>query len=239
MKRIIVLSSVVCLFATISVAQSTKVKIETSKGTMVAILYDDTPLHRDNFIKLVNEGFYDDLLFHRVIKNFMIQGGDPNSKNAPEGMPLGMGGPDYTIPAEILPNHFHKKGTLCAARTNNPQKASSGSQFYISQGQVYTDQQLDMMEKQMGRTPVREGQVSASTQNAAQQNNQKFNETKHEAYATIGGIPHLDGEYTVFGEVIEGLDVIDKIANVETLQDGSAKDRPIQDVKIIKISIIK
>lgn len=178
------------------------------------MLYDDTPLHKENFIKLVNDNFYNDLLFHRVIKGFMVQGGDPESKNADPSKHLGMGDPGYTIPAEISMNHIHKKGALAAARTQNPQKASSGSQFYIVQGNVYTDMQIDQLEKRL---------------------NYKYTEKQRDDYTTIGGTPHLDNSYTVFGEVIEGLDVIDKIAAVKT----GVGDRPLEDVKIIKMTIIK
>ena len=162
----------------------TKISMETTLGKLILVLYNETPLHRDNFKKLTEDGYYDGLLFHRVIKDFMIQGGDPDSKNALAGQQLGMGGPGYTIPAEILPQFKHKKGALAAARTNNPKKESSGSQFYI-----------------------------------VHNNN---------------GTPHLDGQYTVFGEVIEGLDVIDAIANVKT----APGDRPIEDVRIIKMTVI-
>ncbi|MDR2010181.1 MAG: peptidylprolyl isomerase [Bacteroidales bacterium] len=217
MKKIVLSILVLALTSFITFGQSTKVKIETTKGTMTIMLYDDTPLHRDNFVKLVESGFYNDLLFHRVIKNFMIQGGDPESKNAPAGKALGMGGPGYTIPAEIKPNHFHKKGTLAAARQGdqqNPKRESSGSQFYIVQGQKYTDLQLDNMEKQIGK---------------------KFTKEQRDAYVEAGGTPHLDDQYTVFGEITEGLSIVDKIAAVET----SRGDRPVEDVKIIKMTIIK
>jgi len=162
-----------------------EVLLQTTMGDIKLKLYNETPLHRDNFVKLVSEGYYDGLLFHRVINNFMIQGGDPDSRNAQPGQMLGNGGPSYTIPAEILPQFKHKKGSLAAARNNNPQKASSGSQFYI----VHND----------------------------------------------NGTPYLDGAYTVFGETVEGFDVIDKIATVKT----GAADRPVEDVKIIKASIVK
>jgi peptidyl-prolyl cis-trans isomerase B (cyclophilin B) len=161
------------------------VLMKTSVGDMKIKLYNETPLHRDNFIKLVNEKFYDGLLFHRVINNFMIQGGDPDSKNAPAGKQLGMGGPGYEISAEILPQFKHKRGSLAAARNNNPERRSSGSQFYI----VHNDDSA----------------------------------------------PWLDGQYTIFGEVIEGLEVIDKIATVKT----APGDRPIEDVKIISVTIVK
>ena len=168
--------------------KETMVLLETSLGNIKIKLYNETPLHRDNFIKLVNEKFYDGVLFHRVIKNFMIQTGDPNSKDAPAGTQLGTGGPGYTIPAEILPDFKHKKGAVAAARMGdqvNPKKESSGSQFYI----VHND----------------------------------------------NGTPHLDGGYSVFGEVLEGLDVVDKIATVQTARG----DRPVEDVKIISVKIVK
>jgi len=185
-----------------------KVSISTSYGVIKIKLYNETPLHRDNFIKLAKESYLTGTLFHRVIKNFMIQGGDPNSKNADSTAILGNGGPTYTIPAEIkAPTLFHKKGALGAARDGNPAKASSGSQFYIVQGQVYTDQQLD---------------------NIAQQTGKPLSKEQREAYKTIGGTPHLDGDYTVFGEVYEGLDVVNKIASVQT----GKNDRPVKDVKM-------
>lgn len=169
--------------------KETVVVIKTNYGTIKAKLYNDTPLHRDNFIKLVNEGWYNNSPFHRVIKNFMIQGG----QNA-----NGELDPGYKVPAEIKSNHFHKKGALCAARQGdqvNPKKASSGSQFYIVQGQKYDEQTLDIYEQRLGKV---------------------FGAKQRQAYMTVGGTPHLDGDYTVFGEVIEGMDVIDKIAAVKT-----------------------
>lgn len=191
------------------------VEIETSMGTMKARLYDETPLHRDNFVKLANEGYFNDLLFHRVIQGFMIQGGDPNSKGAAPGAALGNGGPGYTVPAEFNPALFHKKGALSAARMGdqvNPKKASSGSQFYIVQGKVIPENQLQQYSRNSGiqYTPA---QVAA--------------------YATVGGTPMLDGGYTVFGEVFEGLEVIDKIAAVQT-----QNERPVTDVKM-KIRVVK
>lgn len=182
--------------------------ISTSFGDMKIKLYNETPYHRDNFIKLAKEGFYDGLLFHRVIKGFMIQGGDPNSRNAAPGQQLGSGGPGYTLPAEILPQLFHKKGVLSAARTGdqvNPQRRSSGSQFYLVQGKVYTEEELAALEAR--------GFV--------------FSEAQKQAYTTIGGTPFLDAQYTVFGEVVEGLEVVDKIAAVAT----APGDRPLEDVK--------
>lgn len=183
------------------------VLVETDMGNMTVMLYNETPQHRDNFLKLVNAGFYDGLLFHRVIKNFMIQGGDPESKDAKPGQMLGNGTLGYYVPAEFVEGIIHKKGALAAARDNNPQKASSSCQFYIVQGNVWDSVRLDQMGPRMGK---------------------KFSSYQKQVYATVGGTPHLDGDYTVFGEVIEGLEVIDKIATVLT---GLA-DRPIEDVKM-------
>lgn len=185
------------------------VLISTEFGDIKVKLYNETPYHRDNFMKLAQEGFFNDLLFHRVINGFMIQGGDPNSRNAQPGQQLGSGGPGYTLPAEINPDLFHKKGVLSAARTGdqgNPQRRSSGSQFYLVQGKVYTEAELEQMSR----------------------NGFVFSEAQKQAYTTIGGTPFLDAQYTVFGEVVEGLDIVDKIAAVPT-QPG---DRPVQDVKM-------
>ncbi|MEL7020415.1 MAG: peptidylprolyl isomerase [Bacteroidota bacterium] len=182
--------------------------IETEMGTMKVKLYDHTPKHRDNFIKLANEGFYNDLLFHRVIPSFMIQGGDPNSKGASPGAMLGSGGPGYLIDNEI--GSIHVQGALAAARTGgpqNPEKKSSGSQFYIVQGQPQTEQSLDNWEKRK---------------------NIKYNEAQRKKYIEKGGRPDLDMEYTVFGEVVEGFDVISKIATVPT----GRSNRPTTDVKM-------
>lgn len=188
--------------------QDTVVVIETDFGTMKAKLYDSTPAHRDNFIKLAEADFYDGLLFHRVMSGFMIQGGDPNSRDAPTGAPLGNGGPGYTIPAKIAAPHY--KGTLAAARTPdnvNPNKESSGSQFYIVHGTPITKPTLDGWAKQKGIT---------------------YNEAQVAKYLEVGGTPQLDMDYTVFGELIDGFDVLDKIAAVP--KDG--RDRPVQDVKM-------
>ena len=189
------------------------VQLTTDFGVMVIRLYDSTPLHRDNFIKLVQQGFYDSLMFHRVINQFMIQGGDPNSKNAGPGEMLGAGSaPGDRIPAEFAPNLFHKKGVLAAARDMNPQKASSNCQFYIVQGKPYTDDELNGMECQQ-----REQNISF-----------RFSDAQRNAYKTIGGTPFLDQNYTVFGEVIKGIEVLDKIAAVQC--DGN--NRPLQDVRM-------
>ena len=188
--------------------KETVVVIKTNMGTIKAKLYNDTPLHRDNFIKLVNEGWYNGSPFHRVINQFMIQGG----QNAD-----GRLDPGYTVPAEFKSNHIHKKGALAAARQPdqvNPKKASSGSQFYIVQGKVYDEKWLDMFEN-------RSGKVLSARQ--------------RQVYQTVGGTPHLDGDYTVFGEVTEGLDVVDKIAGVET----GRMDVPVNPVTIISVTIEK
>ena len=195
------------------------VLLQTNYGDIVVRLSDSTPLHRDNFLKLVKTHYYDSVLFHRVIKNFMIQGGDPNSKHAKPGEPLGEGGPGYTIPAEFRATLFHKKGVIAAARDNNPEKASSGSQFYIVQGKVFTDAGLDSVE-------------------TYRLNGRKIPADQREVYKTVGGTPHLDQGYTVFGEVIKGLDVVDKIASVAT-SNGEDRDRPLEDVRIIKAKLIK
>lgn len=192
------------------------VKIETTYGNMVVKLYNETPKHRDNFLKLVNDGTYNGLLFHRVIKDFMIQGGDPNSRNAQKGQMLGDGELGYTIPAEFVPNLYHKKGALAAARQSdmvNPKKESSSCQFYIVQGNKWDANRLAMVEQRMGKT---------------------FTAEQAATYATVGGTPFLDGDYTVFGEVVEGMEVIDKIAAVQT----DVNDRPQEDVKM-KMTVLK
>jgi len=193
-----------------------RVKITTDSGVMIIRLYDKTPRHRDNFIKLANEHFFDSLLFHRVISEFMIQGGDPQSKYAQPGQMLGSGDIGYTIPAEFDTNFIHKKGALAAARMGdqvNPLKASSGCQFYIVQGKTWTDADLNSMEMQRGT---------------------KYNAAQRNIYKTVGGVPFLDMGYTIFGEVESGLNVIDKIASV---QKGMA-DRPVGDVHMY-IEVIK
>jgi peptidyl-prolyl cis-trans isomerase B (cyclophilin B) len=192
--------------------------IETSNGNMKCILYDQTPMHSDNFIQLVKDGTYNGVLFHRVIKDFMIQTGDPDSKTAPKGAMVGSGGQDYTVPAEFHPDLYHKKGALAAARQgdkSNPNRESSGTQFYIVQGKVLSDEQLDQMEN--SGTHI------------------NFTAEQRMLYKAIGGTPHLDYGYTVFGEVIEGFEVIDAIASEPT----DNMDRPLEDVKIIKISVLK
>jgi peptidyl-prolyl cis-trans isomerase B (cyclophilin B) len=198
------------------------IALETNYGTMRVRLSDETPLHRDNFLKLTKGKYYDGILFHRVINNFMIQAGDPDSRKAAPGKPLGDGGPGYTVPAEFRPTLFHKKGVIAAAREGddvNPQKASSGSQFYIVQGKIWTNGGLDTLE-------------------VKRLNGRKIPSEQRAAYKTIGGTPHLDQNYTVFGEVIDGLDVIDKIAAVATSK-GKDKDRPLKDVVIQKARLVK
>src|SRR5690349_8556251 len=195
------------------------VLLHTNYGDIVIRLSDSTPLHRDNFLKLVKTHYYDSVLFHRVIKNFMIQGGDPDSKRAKPGEPLGEGGPDYTIPAEFRTTLFHKKGVIAAARDNNPEKASSGSQFYIVQGKVFTDAGLDSVE-------------------TYRLNGRRIPTEQREVYKTIGGTPHLDQNYTVFGQVVKGLDVVDRIASVSTSK-GQDRDRPLEDVRIINAKLVK
>ncbi len=194
------------------------VLLQTNFGDIIIRLSDSTPLHLDNFLKLVKTHYYDSVLFHRVIKNFMIQAGDPDSKKAAPGKPLGSGGPAYTIPAEFRYTLFHKKGVIAAARDNNPEKASSGSQFYITQGKIFTDAGLDSLETLRLKRKIPAGQ--------------------REVYKTIGGVPHLDQGYTVFGEVVKGLDVVDKIASVQTSK-GPDRDRPVENVVIIKAKLIK
>jgi peptidyl-prolyl cis-trans isomerase B (cyclophilin B) len=241
-----------------------KVKIQTMLGDIVVRLYDDTPIHRDNFVKLVKEGYYDGTLFHRVIKDFMIQGGDPDSKGAPAGKMLGVGGPDYTLEAEIKDGLFHKRGALAAARQGdevNPERRSSGSQFYIVWGQVYNEGQLKQYAKQL-----RMQQVQSAFNKLAAEHREEIMQMRRErnraglqelqdklvaeaekqvkgngltaeqmkVYSTIGGTPHLDGQYTVFGEVEEGLDVVEMIQNSAT----GRSDRPVDDIEM-RITIIE
>jgi cyclophilin family peptidyl-prolyl cis-trans isomerase len=194
------------------------IELVTTKGTLVIRLSDSTPLHRNNFIKLVNQHFYDGILFHRVMSQFMVQTGDPKSKTAKPGEALGQGSPGYTVPAEMRPYLFHKKGALAAARTPdeiNPTRESNGSQFYLVHGRVYSDEELNSVESRL--------------------NGYKIPEAHREVYKTIGGTPSLDQKYTVFGEVIKGISVIDSIAAVTT----GERNRPVEDVRIIKATLIK
>jgi len=247
----------------------TKVLLETSLGNITVKLYNETPKHRDNFVKLVNDGFYNGVLFHRVISNFMIQGGDPDSKTAQPNQQLGAGNIGYTIPAEfVFPQYYHKRGALAAARTGdavNPNKESSGSQFYIVTGTITTDADLNNMEagkqnalgqslfqKKVNENMLLIQQLQAEGNQQELMNLQnrfeeeirqalaispafKFTPEQRETYKTIGGTPFLDNEYTVFGEVVEGMNVIDKISAVKT----APGDRPIEDVKVLKATVVK
>ena len=249
--------------------KETVLKIETSMGDIKVKLYNETPKHRDNFIKLAKDGTYNGTLFHRVIKDFMVQAGDPESKNAPKGKMLGSGDVGYTVPAEfVYPKYFHKKGALSAARQGdevNPKKESSGCQFYIVTGKVFNDSTLLNMEQQKNQNKVTEAfnalaqkhmkeiykMRKANDQDglyalqdtlfiqaeaeAAKQPDFHFTPEQIKAYTTVGGTPHLDGEYTVFGEVVEGMDIVDKIQQVKT----DRSDRPEEDVKLINVSVIE
>ena len=246
---------------------SVKVKVETSVGDFTVLLYGDTPAHRDNFVKLAKEGFYNGTLFHRVINQFMAQAGDPDSKGAQPGQHLGAGGPGYTLPAEIVfPKHFHKRGALAAARQGdqvNPERRSSGSQFYVVTGQRFIPGQLDAIESQMKGQQLQaifnqlaqshmdsirsmqvagdaaglqalQQQLIAEAEAEAAKNPVSLTPEMRGAYTSVGGAPHLDGQYTVFGEVIDGMDVIDKIEKVET--DGA--DRPKEDIVIKNVTVL-
>lgn len=248
--------------------EMTKVELKTSLGDIVLGLYKETPKHHDNFVKLVKEGYYDGVLFHRVIDKFMIQTGDGNSKTAKPGQMLGTGDPGYTVEAEfVYPKFFHKRGALAAARTAdqvNPERRSSGSQFYIVTGKKYNEQELVQMEKQMQMMNMQSifqakaaahqkelmkmrmakdtaavealrQQLIAETEAEAAKNPAKLTPEQREAYMIVGGTPHLDNQYTVFGEVLEGLDIVSKIETVET----DRNDRPKEDIKIISAKIIE
>ena len=251
----------------ISPISNMQVLLQTNLGDITLRLYDETPQHRDNFLRLVREGYYNGTLFHRVIRDFMIQGGDPDSVNAPAGKRLGVGGPDYTLEAEIHPALFHKRGALAAARQGdevNPERRSSGSQFYIVWGQTYNAGQLRQMSKQLEmqrlqsifqalaadhraeilqlrRDRNREGlqelqdRLAAEAETKAKTLGPVLTEAQMEAYASVGGTPHLDGQYTVFGEVVEGLDIVDRIQQVETLSG----DRPKADVVVVKATVLE
>ena len=239
-----------------------KVRIKTTEGDITVRLYDETPKHRDNFMKLAKEGYFNGTLFHRVIKDFMIQGGDPDSKGAPAGKTLGTGGPDYTIPAEfVYPKLFHKRGALSAARLGdevNPGRESSGSQFYIVWGKKYKKSELQQMERQMemqqeqtifnqlarenrdkimelrrnrdraGLQELQDELVAETKAISLEKGKPTFTEEQREAYTTVGGTPFLDNQYTVFGEVEEGLDIVEKIQNCKT----SRADRPVEDISM-------
>jgi peptidyl-prolyl cis-trans isomerase B (cyclophilin B) len=220
-KKIFLISLILSVFFNISCfaqknKKETKVLISTTHGDIKVVLYNETPKHRDNFIKLVKEGTYDETLFHRIIKDFMIQGGDPESKNAEAGKMLGEGGLGYTIPAEFDSNLIHKKGALAAARMGdnvNPNKESSSCQFYIVQGKSFSKEEIDKILK--GKNAKRTTPIN-------------YTEEQYKIYENLGGTPHLDMDYTIFGEVIEGLDVVDKIAAV----DKDRGDRPKEDIKM-------
>lgn len=244
------------------------VDLNTSMGNIRVLLYGDTPRHLENFVKLVDTGYYDGVLFHRVINDFMVQTGDPTSKNAPKGKMLGMGDPDYKIEAEfVYPKHFHKRGALAAAREGdsvNPEKKSSGSQFYIVTGKTFTEGQLDQMDarriqqqkqnifnalvmenrdtimalrrdKNQAALQQLQNKLIAATDSAAAAAPDTLTEAQRQAYSTVGGTPHLDGSYTVFGEVISGMDVVEKIQKAET----DPNDRPLDDISIISAKVVR
>ena len=247
---------------------ATRLKIKTTEGDIIIRLYDETPKHRDNFLKLTKEGYFNGTLFHRVIKDFMIQGGDPDSKNAPKGKMLGTGGPDYTIPAEfVYPQYFHKRSALSAARTGdevNPKKESSGSQFYIVWGKTFKPAELKQMEHQMamqqeqqifnqltrehheeimdlrrnrdrvGLQELQDKLIEQTKTICKQQGKPTFTEEQIEVYTNVGGTPFLDNQYTVFGEVEEGLDIVERIQNCNT----DRNDRPTEDVKIETVDLL-
>ena len=243
------------------------VEIKTTEGDLTVRLFGDTPRHRDNFVKLAKEGYYNGVLFHRVINEFMVQTGDPDSKTAPAGKTLGSGGPGYDIEAEIVyPTHFHKRGALAAARQGdqvNPERRSSGSQFYIVTGKAYNDSTLNQMERQLQMMQKQnifndlarehrdsimtlrrnrdqaglqalQDELVAITEKKAAEPPARLTSQQREAYTTTGGTPHLDNQYTVFGEVVDGMDVIDKIEKVET----DSHDRPLKDVKILSMRVL-
>ncbi|TCD03055.1 peptidylprolyl isomerase [Pedobacter psychroterrae] len=215
MKKI--LAFILCLWAFTATAAKPRhqyVKLETGMGTCIIKLYNETPLHRDNFIKLVKKHVFDGTLFHRVISNFMIQGGDPDSKNAMPGAMLGEGDLGYTVPAEFRDSLFHKKGVLAAARDDNPEKASSASQFYLVQGKKFTDEQLNSVETNRLKAKIPDWQRAI--------------------YKSIGGTPHLDRTYTVYGEVVKGLEMVDSIA----VTPIGANDRPVTDIKMT-VTVLK
>jgi len=246
--------------------KETFVLIETNMGNIKIKLYDETPLHRDNFVKLVKSGFYNELQFHRIIKDFMIQGGDPQSKNAPPEKQLGSGGPGYTIPAEfVYPKYFHKRGALSAARQGdqvNPKKESSGSQFYIVWGKTYSDVQLDNLEQNLLQKEMQKAfdKLAVARQSEIQElyakqdqesleklqnelitqvestinpNIAKLTPEQRKVYSELGGTPFLDNDYTVFGEVVEGLDIVDKIQSVETGQSDKPKEPVTMRMKVL------
>ncbi|MGK7392520.1 MAG: peptidylprolyl isomerase [Candidatus Cyclobacteriaceae bacterium M2_1C_046] len=261
MKKYILFLSFLVVLASCATDKDYLVTISTDYGDMKAILYDDTPEHKENFLELARKGYYDSTIFHRVIEDFMIQGGDPTSKTAQPGEAAGFGGPDYTIPAELETEHFHRKGAIAGARQGNrqnPEKRSSGSQFYIIDGTTFSEEFLTTDLEKLGQALqqylMRTKYDSLRQRFQMLYNAQKFDEYNElmielkpmieeeldinldkeisqerlEVYTTIGGAPHLDNEYTVFGQVIEGLDVIDKISDVPT----DRRNRPVEDIRI-------
>ncbi len=215
MKKYLSLVLLFCAIGTFAKPKHSYIRIKTSKGECIIMLYNQTPKHRDNFLKLAGEGFYNGTLFHRVINAFMIQGGDPNSKNATAEQALGSGDLGYRVDAEFRDSLFHKKGVLAAARDNNPEKSSSASQFYLVQGKIFTDADLD--KTRMSRM-----------------NGRIIPDSQREVYKTTGGTPHLDGNYTVYGEIVQGLEMIDAIASVST----NALDRPLENISM-EVSVLK
>jgi peptidyl-prolyl cis-trans isomerase B (cyclophilin B) len=224
MRHLFIVLALVLALSSCSTKKEYMVRMFTTAGVVDMKLYDETPAHRDNFVRLVKNHQYDSLLFHRVIKDFMIQGGDPASKNAVPGELLGEGDLGYTVEAEFMPDlHYHRRGALAAAREGddvNPSKASSACQFYIVWGKVYTKEQLESYMEWYKQRTGKELNVTPE---------------QFEAYTTVGGTPHLDGGYTVFGEVVKGLEVIETIQNVKC--DGN--DRPLRDVRILKMELVK
>ena len=214
MKKLTLSLFAVVLSTSFSFAQRSKIAITTEYGKIVMELYDETPKHRDNMVKLTKEHFFDSTLFHRCIPNFVIQGGDPNSKNAAPDVPLGNGETGYRVDAEFNDSAIHKYGALGMARDNNPEKASSGCQFYIVTGKKVTDESLNFIE---------------------QNRKSKYSASQREIYKTKGGTPNLDGGYTVFGEVIEGMDIVEKIAN----EPRNQMDRPNKDIRMLKVEVIE
>lgn len=248
-----------------TIPAGTTLEIKTSLGNIKILLYDDTPQHRDNFLKLAKDGFYNGVLFHRVIDGFMVQTGDPDSKTAPKGAMLGSGTPGYTIPAEIVyPKHYHKYGTLAAARTGdqmNPQRESSGSQFYIVTGKKYNLPTLQRMQEMSVQKQLQDYFMKLQRENMdsiralrlakdsvglenlrlelirqteANVKPTVMTDEMLNDYQSVGGTPHLDDQYTVFGEVVEGMDVVEKIQKAET----DAHDRPLEDIKILSVDIV-